>query len=114
MKINLKQRLLPPSSASFHYYEQESTSRLDNLIKINQRLTEQLDNITHRLDDTINRTDELDRKVQILQQQLSNYSLALLNGGVDAKLHLKLDANFFVTYRKQLGRCVVANRSRQN
>lgn len=81
MRINLKQRLLPPSSASFHYYEQESTSRLDDLIKINQRLTEQLDNITHRLDDTINRADELDRKVQILQQQLSNYSLALLNGG---------------------------------
>ena len=81
MKLHLKQRLLPPSSASFHYYEQESTSKLNNLIEINNRLANQLDNATHKLDDVINRADELDRKIQVLQQQLSNYSLALLNGG---------------------------------
>lgn len=81
MKLHLKQRLLPPSSASFHYYEQESTSKLNNLIEINNRLANELDNATHKLDDVINRADELDRKIQVLQQQLSDYSLALLNGG---------------------------------
>lgn len=67
MKLHLKQRLLPPSSASFHYYEQESTSKLNNLIEINNRLANELDNATHKLDDVINRADELDRKIQVLQ-----------------------------------------------
>ena len=81
MKLHLKQRLLPPSSASFHYYEHESINKLNELVETNRRLANQLDDTNRRLDDVLNRTAELDQKVQILQQQLSNYSLALLSGG---------------------------------
>ena len=81
MKVNLKQRLLPPSSASFHYYERESTNRLNELVETNKRLVNQLNDTNRQLDDILDRTAKLDQKVQILQQQLSNYSLALLGGG---------------------------------
>lgn len=72
---------MPPSSASFHYYERESTNKLNELVETNRHLANQLDDVNRRLDDILNRTAELDQKVQILQQQLSNYSLALLSGG---------------------------------
>lgn len=81
MKLHLKQRLLPPSSASFHYYERESTNKLNELVETNKRLVNQLNDTNRQLDDILDRTAKLDQKVQILQQQLSNYSLALLGGG---------------------------------
>lgn len=81
MKLHLKQRLLPPSSASFHYYERESTNKLNELVETNKRLVNQLNDTNRQLDDILDRTAKLDQKVQILQQQLSNYSLALLEGG---------------------------------
>ena len=72
---------MPPSSASFHYYERESTNKLNELVETNKRLVNQLNDTNRQLDDILDRTAKLDQKVQILQQQLSNYSLALLGGG---------------------------------
>ena len=80
-KLHLKQRLLPPSSASFHYYENESIAKLNNLVETNRHLVDELNRANNTLDHIVSRTNELETRVQVLQQQLSNYSLALLNGG---------------------------------
>ena len=105
---------MPPSSASFHYYEDESIAKLNNLVETNRHLVDELNRANNTLGHIVSRTNELETRVQVLQQQLSNYSLALLNGGVDAKPHLKPDVDSFTTYRRRLGRCVVANRSQPN
>ena len=73
MKVNLKQRLLPPSSASFHYYENESIAKLNNLVETNRYLVDELNRANSTLDYVISRTNELETRVQVLQQQLSNY-----------------------------------------
>ena len=63
-------------------------SKLDDLNKsdhhlasqiedIECKLSGQLENIDLKLNTTINQIADLDLKIQILQQQLSNYSLAL-------------------------------------
>ncbi len=72
---------MPPSSASFHYYENESIAKLNNLVETNRHLVDELNRANNTLDHIVSRTNELETRVQVLQQQLSNYSLALLNGG---------------------------------
>lgn len=72
---------MPPSSASFHYYENESIAKLNNLVETNRHLVDELNRANNTLDHIVSRTNELETRVQVLQQQLSNYSLALLDGG---------------------------------
>lgn len=95
MKINLKQRLLPPSSASFHYYENESIAKLNNLVETNRHLVDELNRANNTLDHIVSRTNELETRVQVLQQQLSNYSLALLNGGGGRKATFETRCKLF-------------------
>ena len=85
--------------------------KLNNLVETNRRLIDELNRTNNTWDSIVSRANELESKIQVLQQQLSNYSLALLNGGVGAKPPLRPDVSSSTTYRRQLGRCVVANKS---
>lgn len=79
MKKNIKGKILPPSSESFHYFENFVNHNIAQLQADNSDIRNELDSIKADLRESLNQLKKLDKEILIAQEEIRLFSSALFN-----------------------------------